>query len=61
MAGFFKKLISGLTKTRDNVVSGLYSIFHGFSKIDDDFYEELEEMLIMVISVLPQRRRLSMI
>ena len=46
MAGFFKKLISGLTKTRDNVVSGLNSIFHGFSKIDDDFYEELEEMLI---------------
>lgn len=47
MAGFFKKLISGLTKTRDNVVSGLNSIFQGFSKIDDDFYEELEEMLIM--------------
>lgn len=47
MAGFFKKLISGLTKTRANVVSGLNSIFHGFSKIDDDFYEELEEMLIM--------------
>lgn len=47
MAGFFKKLISGLTKTRDNVVSGLNSIFHGFSKIDGDFYEELEEMLIM--------------
>ena len=47
MAGFFKKLISGLTKTRDNVVSGLNSIFHGFSKIDDDFYEEIEEMLIM--------------
>ena len=47
MAGFFKKLISGFTKTRDNVVSGLNSIFHGFSKIDDDFYEELEEMLIM--------------
>ena len=47
MAGFFKKLVSGLTKTRDNVVSGLNSIFHGFAKIDDDFYEELEEILIM--------------
>lgn len=47
MAGFFKKLLSGLTKTRNNVVSGLNSIFHSFSKIDDDFYEELEEMLIM--------------
>ena len=45
--GFFKKLVSGLAKTRDNIVSGLNSIFHGFSKIDDDFYEELEETLIM--------------
>ena len=45
--GFFKKLVSGLSKTRDNVVSGLNSIFHGFSKIDEDFYEELEEILIM--------------
>ena len=47
MAGFFKKLVSGLTKTRDTVVSGLNSVFHGFSKIDEDFYEELEEILIM--------------
>ncbi len=47
MAGFFKKLVSGLTKTRDNVVHGLNSVFHGFSRIDDDFYEELEETLIM--------------
>ena len=47
MAGFFKKLVSGLTKTRDNVVSGLNSVFHGFSKIDEEFYEELEEILIM--------------
>ena len=47
MAGFFKKLVSGLTKTRDNVVKGLNSVFHGFTKIDDDFYEELEEILIM--------------
>lgn len=45
--GFFKKLVFGLTKTRDHVVSGLNSVFHGFSKIDDDFYEELEEILIM--------------
>ena len=43
--GFFKRLVSGLTKTRDNIVSGMDSIFHGFSKIDDDFYEELEETL----------------
>lgn len=45
--GFFKRLVSGLTKTRDNIVSGMDSIFHGFSNIDDDFYEELEETLIM--------------
>lgn len=48
MAGkFFKKLVSGLSKTRNNIVSGLNSIFTGFSSIDDDFYEELEEILIM--------------
>ena len=45
--GFFKRLVSGLTKTRDNIVSGMDSIFHGFSNIDEDFYEELEEVLIM--------------
>lgn len=45
--GFFKKLVSGLSKTRNNIVSGMDSIFHGFSKIDEDFYEELEEVLIM--------------
>ena len=45
--GFFSRLVSGLTKTRKNIASGLDSIFHGFSKIDDDFYEELEETLIM--------------
>lgn len=45
--GFFKRLVSGLTKTRENIVSGMDSIFHGFSKIDDEFYEELEETLIM--------------
>lgn len=45
--GFFKRLVSGLTKTRDNIVSGMDSIFYGFSHIDEDFYEELEETLIM--------------
>ena len=45
--GFFKNLISGLSKTRDNIVSGVESIFTGFSHIDDDFYAELEEILIM--------------
>ena len=45
--GFFSRLVEGLTKTRNNIVSGIDSVFHGFSKIDDEFYEELEEILIM--------------
>lgn len=45
--GFFKRLAEGLTKTRNSIVSGMDSIFKGFSSIDDDFYEELEEILIM--------------
>ena len=45
--GFFRKLVSGLAKTRDNFVSGIDSIFSGFSQLDEDFYEELEEILIM--------------
>lgn len=45
--GFFSRLVSGLTKTRDNIVSGMDSIFHGFTHIDNDFYEELEEVMIM--------------
>ncbi|MCD7826706.1 MAG: signal recognition particle-docking protein FtsY [Clostridiaceae bacterium] len=45
--GFFGRLINGLTKTRDSLKSGMESIFSGFSEIDDDFYEELEEVLIM--------------
>ena len=45
--GLFSKLKEGLTKTRNNIVSGIDSVFSGFSKIDDDFYDELEETLIM--------------
>lgn len=45
--GFFSRLVEGLTKTRDNIVSGIDSIFNGFSNIDDEFYEEIEEILIM--------------
>lgn len=45
--GLFSRLVSGLTKTRNNVVSGIDSIFSGFSSIDDDFYDEIEEILIM--------------
>ena len=45
--GFFGRLVEGLAKTRNNIVSGIDSIFSGFSAIDDDFYEEIEEPLIM--------------
>ncbi|SFA78261.1 signal recognition particle-docking protein FtsY [Acetitomaculum ruminis DSM 5522] len=45
--GFFKRLVAGLSKTRDNIVAGFDNIFSGFSNIDDDFYEEIEEILIM--------------
>ncbi len=45
--GFFGRLVEGLAKTRNNIVSGIDSIFSGFSAIDDEFYEEIEETLIM--------------
>lgn len=45
--GFFGRLKEGLTKTRDNIVNGIDDLFHGYSMIDEDFYEELEEILIM--------------
>lgn len=45
--GFFGRLKEGLTKTRNNIVHGIDAVFSGFSSIDDDFYEELEETLIM--------------
>ena len=45
--GFFKRLAEGLTKTRDNIVAGIDNIFSGFSSIDDDFYDEIEETLVM--------------
>ena len=45
--GFFSRLVAGLTKTRDNIVSGIDSIFSAFSSINDEFYEEIEEILIM--------------
>lgn len=45
--GFFSRLASGLAKTRDSIVASVESIFSGTSTIDEDFYEELEEILIM--------------
>lgn len=45
--GFFSRLVSGLSKTRDNIVAGFDNIFTGYASIDDDFYDEIEETLIM--------------
>ena len=45
--GFFARLKSGLAKTRDNIVAGMNRVFTGHTAIDDDFYEELEEIMIM--------------
>ncbi len=45
--GFFSRLKKGLSKTRNSIMSSFESIFSGFSSIDDDFYEEIEEILIM--------------
>lgn len=45
--GLFARLKEGLTKTRNQIASGFDSIFSGFSSIDEDFYEELEETMIM--------------
>ena len=45
--GFFSKLKAGLSKTRANIVSGFNSVFTGRSAIDDDFYDDLEEIMIM--------------
>ncbi len=45
--GLFGRLKDGLSKTRNQIVTGMDAIFFGASEIDDDFYEELEELLIM--------------
>ena len=47
MANFFAKLKQGLSKTRSNIVDSIESVFTSHDKIDDDFYEELEELLVM--------------
>ena len=45
--GFFEKIKKGLSKTRESVGSMITGVFTGFSQIDDDFYDELEESLIL--------------
>ncbi len=45
--GFFEKIRQGLAKTRDALGTSLSNVFSGFSEVDDEFYEELEESLIL--------------
>ncbi|NLY48842.1 MAG: signal recognition particle-docking protein FtsY [Clostridiales bacterium] len=45
--GFFGKLVNGLSKTRNSIAHGIEAVLSGFSSIDEEFYEELEETLIM--------------
>ncbi len=45
--GFFARLKSGLGRTRSNIVAGMNRVFTGHNAIDEDFYEELEEIMIM--------------
>ena len=47
MAGFFERLKEGLKKTRDSIADGLDSVFGDYSEVDEDFFEELEEVLVM--------------
>jgi len=47
MAGFFERLKEGLSKTRKSLADGLDSVFGDYSEVDDDFFEELTEVLIM--------------
>ena len=45
--GFFAKIREGLRKTRDHVIKGMRRLLNSFTKIDEDLFEELEELLIM--------------
>lgn len=45
--GFFERIKNGLKKTRDSMMNRIEEIFHSFKKVDEDFFEELEDTLIM--------------
>ena len=45
--GFFSKIGQGLKKTRDSLMQSVNSMLHSFTKIDEELFEELEEILIM--------------
>ena len=45
--GFFQKISQGLKKTRDSLMNSVSSVLKGFTRIDDELFEELEEILVM--------------
>ena len=45
--GFFEKIKAGLKKTKDSLMGNIERVLNSFTKIDEDFFEELEETLIM--------------
>lgn len=47
MAGFFERLKEGLKKTRTSIANGLDSVFGDYSEVDDDFFEDLTDVLVM--------------
>ena len=51
--GFFKKILGGLAKTRENIASSVENVFKGFRKIDEELFEELEEALILADCGVP--------
>ena len=45
--GFFSKIKEGLKKTRNSITQGVVSVINSFTKIDEELFEELEEILVM--------------
>ena len=55
--GFFSKIKEGLKKTRNAVVNQIDGMLKSFTKIDEELFEELEELLVMAMSALKQRQK----
>ena len=56
--GLFSKIKEGLKKTRDSVSSSIEKMLHSFQKIDEDLFEELEEILVLGDVGVPTAERI---
>ena len=56
--GLFEKIKQGLKKTRDNISGQIQSMLHSFTKIDEELFEELEELLVMGDVGMPTAERI---